>query len=264
MEKGAFNPTSMTGDAVHEVARRRRGHPPHADDRSRLPGRQQVSRSPSGATCSHRPRGRRARRRAPVIDVTRWRLHGARREFRRRPTRTGVATNMVDAVVALVLLIIGIVVIVESRRLGAGWTSDGPGAGYFPFYIGLIIVHLRRRHPLPGAARQEARHRGLRRPRAARSACCRCWCRRPSTCWPIAFLGLYVASAIYIALFMIVLGKYSWVKSVDRRAGRQHRSSSSCSRSGSRCRCTRARSIPCASSATESHGADAKWMNSAP
>ena len=28
------------------------------------------------------------------------------------------------------------------------------------------------------------------------------------------FLGLYVASAIYIALFMIVLGKYSWVKSV--------------------------------------------------
>ena len=30
----------------------------------------------------------------------------------------------------------------------------------------------------------------------------------------ISFLGLYVASAIYIALFMIVLGKYSWVKSV--------------------------------------------------
>ena len=30
----------------------------------------------------------------------------------------------------------------------------------------------------------------------------------------IVFLGLYVASAIYIALFMIVLGKYSAVKSV--------------------------------------------------
>jgi hypothetical protein len=30
----------------------------------------------------------------------------------------------------------------------------------------------------------------------------------------VQFLGLYVASAIYIALFMVLLGKYSWLKSV--------------------------------------------------
>jgi len=30
----------------------------------------------------------------------------------------------------------------------------------------------------------------------------------------VQLLGLYVASAVYIALFMVVLGKYSWVKSV--------------------------------------------------
>jgi len=30
----------------------------------------------------------------------------------------------------------------------------------------------------------------------------------------ISFLGIYVASAIYIALFMMVLGKYAWFKSV--------------------------------------------------
>jgi hypothetical protein len=35
----------------------------------------------------------------------------------------------------------------------------------------------------------------------------------------IAFLGLYVASAVYIALFMIILGKYSWVKSVGAALG---------------------------------------------
>src|SRR5882757_3912923 len=45
----------------------------------------------------------------------------------------------VDAVVAAILLVVGIVVVIEARRLGAGWTSDGPGAGYFPFYIGLIV-----------------------------------------------------------------------------------------------------------------------------
>ena len=29
----------------------------------------------------------------------------------------------------------------------------------------------------------------------------------------VQFLGLYVASAVYIALFMVILGKYSWLKS---------------------------------------------------
>jgi hypothetical protein len=45
----------------------------------------------------------------------------------------------VDAIVAAVLLGIGSLVIYESNRLGSGWTSDGPGSGYFPFYIGLIM-----------------------------------------------------------------------------------------------------------------------------
>ena len=30
----------------------------------------------------------------------------------------------------------------------------------------------------------------------------------------IQFFGIYVSSAVYIALFMIILGKYSWIKSV--------------------------------------------------
>ena len=30
-------------------------------------------------------------------------------------------------------------VLFGSRKLGSGWTTDGPGAGYFPFYIGLIL-----------------------------------------------------------------------------------------------------------------------------
>ena len=45
----------------------------------------------------------------------------------------------VDALVAVLLFVIATVVVVEARRLGSGWTSDGPGSGYFPFYIGLIL-----------------------------------------------------------------------------------------------------------------------------
>ena len=41
-----------------------------------------------------------------------------------------LATNAtVDAVVAALLAIAGLVVMYEARRLGASWTSDGPGAG---------------------------------------------------------------------------------------------------------------------------------------
>lgn len=29
--------------------------------------------------------------------------------------------------------------IYDSLRIGAGWASDGPQAGYFPFYIGLLL-----------------------------------------------------------------------------------------------------------------------------
>ncbi|WGT63224.1 tripartite tricarboxylate transporter TctB family protein [Variovorax paradoxus] len=127
--------------------------------------------------------------------------------------RTGVATNVVEAVVAVVLLVIGLVVIVESQRLGSGWTSDGPGAGYFPFYIGAIIA-------ISGAGilyqallgkdkKTEVFVDSVQLKRVLSVLL-------PATVYVLAIslLGLYVASAIYIALFMVFLGKYSWVKSV--------------------------------------------------
>ncbi|MBD9662484.1 tripartite tricarboxylate transporter TctB family protein [Variovorax beijingensis] len=128
------------------------------------------------------------------------------------PVRTGVATHVVEAVVALVLVAIGLLVIYESQRLGSGWTSDGPGAGYFPFYIGVIIT-------ISGAGilyqALLGKHRKtevfvdsvqLKRVLSV---------LLPATVYvgAISLLGLYVASAIYIALFMVLLGKYSWVKS---------------------------------------------------
>ncbi|HEY8710940.1 MAG TPA: tripartite tricarboxylate transporter TctB family protein, partial [Burkholderiaceae bacterium] len=53
--------------------------------------------------------------------------------------RTGVPTYIAEAVVALLIVLMGAVVIQGSWKLGAGWTTDGPGAGYFPFYIGVIL-----------------------------------------------------------------------------------------------------------------------------
>jgi hypothetical protein len=130
---------------------------------------------------------------------------------------TPVARNAtVDAVVAAIIVLIGVVVIVEARRLGASWGSDGPGAGYFPFYIGLILAGC-------GAAIFVQALRA----RASSSAADDTFVDSvqfkrvlsvlvPSVVYvgAIMLLGIYVASALFIALFMIILGKYPVLKSV--------------------------------------------------
>lgn len=127
--------------------------------------------------------------------------------------RTGVATNIIDAVVAVLVIIMGGVIIYGSRQLGSEWTSDGPGAGYFPFYIGLILLISgvgvfyqalagKKKNTEVFVDREEfGRVLSVLLPAAVYVGA-------------IQVIGIYVASAIYIALFMIILGKFSWIKSV--------------------------------------------------
>jgi putative tricarboxylic transport membrane protein len=44
-----------------------------------------------------------------------------------------------EAGVALLLLVIGLIVIGDSLRVGIEWADDGPRAGYFPFFIGCLL-----------------------------------------------------------------------------------------------------------------------------
>ena len=125
-----------------------------------------------------------------------------------------VAKNhTVDAVVAVILMIIGGIVIYEARRLGSGWGSDGPEAGYFPFYIGLILSFCALGILFQATfSKNKDTDTFVDREQLKRVASV----FLPAMVYVlvITFLGIYVASAIYIALFMILLGKYSPVKSV--------------------------------------------------
>jgi Tripartite tricarboxylate transporter TctB family len=126
---------------------------------------------------------------------------------------TPMAKNAtVDAVVALILCVMGVVVMFQARALGAGWTSDGPGAGYFPFYIGLVLAVSGAAifvQSIRGRAKSETFVDSVQLKRVLQVLV-------PSVIYvgAIMALGLYVASALFIALFMIVLGKYSPLKSV--------------------------------------------------
>lgn len=127
--------------------------------------------------------------------------------------RTGVATYIIDAVVAALVIIMGGVVIYGSRKLGSEWTSDGPGAGYFPFYIGLILV-ISGIGVLYQALASKSRNTEVFVDREELGRVLSVLLPAAVYVGAIQLIGIYVASAVYIALFMVILGKYSWLKSV--------------------------------------------------
>ena len=129
------------------------------------------------------------------------------------PEVKGPATYLVEAVVALCVIFLGCTVIYGSRELGAGWTSEGPGSGYFPFYIGLIMA-------ISGAGIFYQSLFGRKGKNTDVFVDGEQVKRVLSVLIPagiyvfaVEFIGLYVASFLYIILFMVILGKFSWVKS---------------------------------------------------
>jgi Tripartite tricarboxylate transporter TctB family len=128
------------------------------------------------------------------------------------PQRVLARNCSVDAVVAAVLFAVGAVVVVQARALGAGWTSDGPGSGYFPFYIGLILC-IASAGILYQALTPKHRDTGAFVDREQLVRVLSVFVPAIFYVFAIVFVGIYVASAIYIAIFMIVLGKYPAWKS---------------------------------------------------
>ncbi len=121
----------------------------------------------------------------------------------------GVSTKTVEIAVAVFTLILGMVVIQDSRRVGAGWADDGPQAGYFPFYIGLILCIAslwtlwRTLFSGKAAAGIFVSHRKLRLVLSVFI---------PSLIYVAAtyFIGIYVASAVFIGAFMYWHGRFAW------------------------------------------------------
>jgi len=106
----------------------------------------------------------------------------------------------------------------DSVRLGARWGEDGPQAGYFPFYIGLLVCL---------AAVVNLASAALSRKDADKIFVD--WQRFklvlavlvPAALYValVGWIGIYVASVLFIGFFMRWLGKYSWWKVVAVSVG---------------------------------------------
>ena len=128
--------------------------------------------------------------------------------------RPVVSNRTMEIIVAGLLLLLGLTFGVASYNLGAGWSEDGPQSGYFPFYINLMIViasavtlmqAIRSKTPRPREAFVSTGQ--LRQVMAVLI---------PAAVYVLGvqLFGIYLASAVYITVFMVWLGKYSWGKSI--------------------------------------------------
>ena len=124
-----------------------------------------------------------------------------------------IGNKTMEIVTAFIILVFGAVVMWDSNRIGAGWGSDGPESGSFPFYIGLLIV-ISAAVTIFNAVRMNAEEAGEFVGHAELKLVMAVLI--PSIIYValIDFIGIYVASAIFVAVFMVWQGKFSIVKSL--------------------------------------------------
>lgn len=127
--------------------------------------------------------------------------------------RAGISTRAAEITVALVLLFLGGLVVYDSARLGFRWAGDGPEAGYFPFYIGLFIC-LSSLFTLSQVFFGKNRSSGTFVEWAIFKQVLAVLIPAGVFVLGIQLIGIYVAAAAYIAVFMVWLGKYGWFKGV--------------------------------------------------
>ena len=128
-----------------------------------------------------------------------------------REGRVAFRVKGAEIFVAALFLVAGLVVMYDSVRLGATWGDDGPKPGYFPFYIGLImtaaaVMNLARGFVIPADRNPPFVLAGQLKmvltvlvPAAIYAGA-------------IGWIGIYVASILFIAFFMRWLGKFAWWK----------------------------------------------------
>jgi hypothetical protein len=126
---------------------------------------------------------------------------------------------MMDVITALLFITVGLVVMIGSIKLGASWGSDGPEAGYFPFYISLIII-VSSAVTLYQAAIVDRKNKpesfvdkeSFKQVMAV---------LLPAIVFVLGvqLIGIYVSSVVYIAIFMVWLGKYPLWKALTVAVG---------------------------------------------
>ncbi len=140
------------------------------------------------------------------------------KQTQERPHSVWSTYYAVEAITAAIIFVIGVVMMLDGYRVGMGWAFDGPEAGYFPFRTGAImcissaVIFLK---TLFGKDRNYKLFVSWARFKTV------LYVLIPTALYVLLtqFIGIYVASALFIGGFMRVMGKFSWLKIISISVG---------------------------------------------
>jgi putative tricarboxylic transport membrane protein len=123
------------------------------------------------------------------------------------PDDSGPRQHLVEVGVAAFMALLGAVAVIGSLKVGIGWGAEGPKSGFFPFWIGLIVIgtslyNLVRAYSHGSRGRFASWHQLAQVLKVV----------LPLTLYVgvIPWIGIYLASALLIAGFMRWIGRYGW------------------------------------------------------
>ena len=133
------------------------------------------------------------------------------KQTQERPRSVRLTHQAVEVIVAVAICLVGVVMMIDSQRIGMGWAPEGPEAGYFPFRTGAIIsvssvvILLRAlfgKHPNHELFVPWDRFKQV------------LYVLIPAVLYVlvIQLIGIYVASALFIGGFMRIIGRFNWLK----------------------------------------------------
>ena len=125
---------------------------------------------------------------------------------------TGPSHRSVEIGVAAAMAILALIGIYGSIKVGIGWGAEGPQAGFFPFYVSLLVViacavNLAKIVMSPDGGALFAEWGQIRQVLAVVV---------PTAIYvaAIPYLGIYLSSALLIIAFMKWLGNYQWLVAI--------------------------------------------------
>ena len=133
------------------------------------------------------------------------------KQTQERPRSAWLTYQAAEVIVAVTIFLVGVVMMMDSYRIWLGWAVDGPKAGYFPFRtwailsMASVVVFLR---ALFGSHRNYELFVSWDRFKQVLCVLI------PTVFYVVVtqFIGIYVASALFIGGFMRAMAKFSWLK----------------------------------------------------
>jgi len=121
---------------------------------------------------------------------------------------TGPSHRSVEVGVAGFMALLALIGIYGSLQVGIGWGAEGPRTGFFPFYVSLIVliscvINIYSALAIPETGRLFAEWSQLRQVLSVLA---------PTAVYValVPYIGIYVASALLVAVFMRWFGRYNW------------------------------------------------------